>query len=555
ESVARIDPHEVIGPHDKPNMFSRSDRAVANFGFSDNAHWLRVPLRASNGRPSDRIVVVDNPLLRHVDFYLRHGDGRIESLAQRANVGQPTADIRLPPTGQVDLFVRASSRHPLILPLKLYTSAGFTAERERSFMLIGLIIGALGALAAYNLLLSVALRKRSYGWFAVHLLSVGALLLVIQGFGVGFWIDVLGDRGSNFIYATWSLAMFGILTYTSSLLSLPARLPWAAWTMRSFGVLRLALAGLCLVIADASLAKLSVGLLIPEVLAITLCAIVLAVRGSKPAKLLLAAWAVLLAILFAASLLAFGFMPATGYAANGLIVAVLIGAAVISFASVLRYESLNGQVEAATLTATSGLQKNVAERTRSLATTMAALNEANQRLRDANDRDGLTGVYNRRYFDDSIEPMLSRSRTAGQPFSALVADIDHFKRINDNFGHLVGDDCIRLVAFVLQQNVDKAQPVIRYGGEEFVILLPGVPAAVASTMANALRIAVAAQSVKAAKGVVHMTISIGIETIPVGHRQSAAALIEAADKALYAAKDDGRNRVVHAGSLSGSALP
>ncbi|MFZ2237834.1 MAG: diguanylate cyclase [Dokdonella sp.] len=549
ETVRQIDASAILREFDAPHMFSASNEPTANFGFSDTAWWLHSRLRAAGTASAERIVALGNPLLRDVDFYLRHADGRIESIALPGAPGAPHATIHLPPNGNVvDLFVRVQSQHPLVLPLKLYTPSAYAAQRESGHMITGLVIGMLTALVAYNLLLAVALRKRNYRWLALHLFSFALLLLAVQGFGGEMMASLTNQRSTNLFYAALSFAMFGMLAYAFSLLRLGKQLLLAGRVVKGLAMLRLLLAALALLLPAQWLAQLSVALLIPDIAAIATPAIILALRGSKPARLLLFAWTVLMGLLVADSLLAFALLPAMGVVTIGLVVAIVIGAAVITFASVLSYESLNEQYQSVTMQSANTLEKGVAERTRSLATTMAALNDANQRLRDANDRDGLTGVYNRRYFDRTIEALLSRSRTAGQSFSALVADIDHFKKVNDTVGHLAGDDCIRMVANTIQQQLHPGQPLVRYGGEEFVILLPGMTATMAMTKAEQLRIAIAAAQVTCNGKPLRMTVSIGVATVAANERVSAETLIRSADTALYLAKADGRNRVVHGGA-------
>lgn len=555
ESVAHIDPLQVLQRYDAPHMFAASPDKIVNAGFSANALWLHTRLQWNGEGPGERIISIANPLLRHAEFYLRHADGRVDILPQDSAEGAPHASVRLPAPGATDdLFVRVESQHPLILPLKLSTPQAHAGQREWTRMQTGLIAGALLALVVYNLLLAVALRKRNYRWLALHLFSFGVLLVVVQGYGENAWKALVGTDADNLVYAALSFAMFGILGYASSLLSLKKTAPIAGTAFSVLGLVRIVLIGLALLVSAPWVAQLCFALLMPEVLLIAGTAVVFALKGGSSARLLLLAWTPLLGVLVADALLSFGLLPSMGFGTAGLAVGVLIGAAVITFASVLRYERLNEQVETVTLKSATKLETGVAERTRSLATTMAALNDANLRLREANDRDGLTGAYNRRYFDQNIEAMISRSRTATQPFSALVADIDHFKRINDKAGHLAGDDCIRMVARVLQQSLDKGQPVVRYGGEEFVILLPGVNAGDALATAERLRAGIAGETVDSGDQSLKLTISIGVATIPARQRVSAASLIRAADSALYAAKDEGRNCVVHHGAITRSAI-
>jgi diguanylate cyclase (GGDEF)-like protein len=138
------------------------------------------------------------------------------------------------------------------------------------------------------------------------------------------------------------------------------------------------------------------------------------------------------------------------------------------------------------------------------------------------------------------------SRAAGSWPSLLLIDIDHFKRLNDRYGHQAGDAVLRGVAQTLRQTVRSFDQVARYGGEEFAVILPETDAEQAREVADRIRRAVASIPFRTQEGVkVRVTISIGVATAP-ANGEVPAALLAAADGALYRSKDDGRNRVTHA---------
>jgi diguanylate cyclase (GGDEF)-like protein len=167
---------------------------------------------------------------------------------------------------------------------------------------------------------------------------------------------------------------------------------------------------------------------------------------------------------------------------------------------------------------------------------------ATQRLRDLSITDELTGVHNRRYLLEKVDREIERVRRTGQPLAALMIDIDHFKRINDDLGHLEGDEVLRLLAGTLVGDVRRLDTVARYGGEEFVVLLPDTSRSQALLVAEKLRNSVAAMSVHDRR----LTISIGVAVFPddVPDGAGEPALIDAADRALLRAKRAGRNRVI-----------
>lgn len=156
--------------------------------------------------------------------------------------------------------------------------------------------------------------------------------------------------------------------------------------------------------------------------------------------------------------------------------------------------------------------------------------------------DGLTGLVNRRAFDEHLKRLLNETDRFGQPLALILADIDHFKRINDTWGHEAGDDVLRQVSKKLVAGVRNVDVVARYGGEEFAILLPQTSLAGATDLADRLRHAVEVQPVKFKGEELGVTISLGVASYPDAVR-SRETLFRSADRALYEAKKAGRNCV------------
>jgi diguanylate cyclase len=155
--------------------------------------------------------------------------------------------------------------------------------------------------------------------------------------------------------------------------------------------------------------------------------------------------------------------------------------------------------------------------------------------------DALTGAANRAAFDEELGRLIGRARTSGAPFTLLFVDVDHFKSINDRFGHLVGDRVLRGLAEVLGAAVRKDDMVARYGGEEFAVLLPGAKARVGVRTAERLRKDVAGRRWTADNAeVVSFTVSVGVAAFQADDDE--ATLVGRADAALYQAKQRGRNR-------------
>ncbi len=191
---------------------------------------------------------------------------------------------------------------------------------------------------------------------------------------------------------------------------------------------------------------------------------------------------------------------------------------------------------------------------RELIITKESLEEANRELQTALVReqklshtDSLTGINNRRYLFELAENQIAIASRYQQPLAVMMFDIDHFKQVNDTFGHDVGDQMLRRVAQIACAELRSADVIGRYGGEEFIVLMPMTNAQQACLLGERIRAGVAALHVLSEKGDTSTTLSIGIVEIshaPRSHSKSVEDVFRSADKAMYSAKQAGRNRVV-----------
>lgn len=175
---------------------------------------------------------------------------------------------------------------------------------------------------------------------------------------------------------------------------------------------------------------------------------------------------------------------------------------------------------------------------------------AHNDLRQLSTTDNLTGLYNQRSSSRRLQEELERSRRYKHEFSVLVLDLDHFKSVNDRYGHPVGDKVLQSAAEVMRQALRPSDHAARTGGEEFTVILPETDTKEAAMAAERIRSGIASTSTPLADGTsLRVTVSIGMATFP-KHAESAEALVRVADEALYSAKREGRNRaVVHDGPL------
>ncbi len=173
-----------------------------------------------------------------------------------------------------------------------------------------------------------------------------------------------------------------------------------------------------------------------------------------------------------------------------------------------------------------------------------ALLSSQETLRIQASHDALTNLLNRATILERLRQQIARSTREHSAFSVIMADLDHFKQVNDMYGHLAGDAVLREAARRMRMIVGAYDDVGRYGGEEFLIVLPGCDAANAGKLAERIREALSGQAMNTSEGIIPLTLSLGVASSTNGEETDALALVGTADAALYRAKRDGRDRVV-----------
>jgi two-component system cell cycle response regulator len=173
-----------------------------------------------------------------------------------------------------------------------------------------------------------------------------------------------------------------------------------------------------------------------------------------------------------------------------------------------------------------------------------ALQEKNRQLQDLANRDGLTNLFNHRFFHDHLSREMDRVRRYGGTITCVIADIDFFKKVNDTYGHQTGDSILKEVAQILHKGIRESDLAARYGGEEFALVLLQTESGAAQLVCERIRFQIANYAFKAEDPPLHITASFGIASFPSAGIKEEKDLVAAADQALYQAKEGGRNRVV-----------
>lgn len=521
-----------------------------NFGFTDQTVWLKLgPFLYQE----DYVLVVTYPLIDDLQLFWvaegqvieQHHTGDLQPFESRPMAHRQFVFPFPNHQGELTVFIRAMTEGALQLPYEVTTVKKFFEADQTALTWQALFMGIMLALVIYNSFLFLTTRQVVYFWY---ILTVAFTALVqINLHGITFqwlWPDYpqFNEKATVLLIA---LNIITAAVFTVVFLSARKYSKSAAW------VLYIVVAMGCLSLVIGLIASYKVGVLVATLVtfivtvAMWLVAFYLWRKGQILAKYYLIAWTPVIIGHIVMSTSKAGVLPYLriydfGPQIGGALEVLLLSFALAYRINLERTRRQDAQRHALILEreAKQNLEVKVAERTKELEV-------LNAQLRTMTFTDGLTKVANRRRFDEKLMEEWNRGPRHGQPLSLLVMDIDHFKKVNDTYGHLAGDDCLVIVAERCSKQIHRAGDLLaRYGGEEFMVLLPCTPAHGALEIAERMRKAVAADPVDVGTGPsIPVTISIGISTMVTDKKIDAEVLIRSADEALYAAKTGGRNQV------------
>lgn len=525
----------------------------ASFGFQTGAFWFHVAVTNQNAREQRWLLVQQYALSDRIDVYARYPDGHTVHhiggdtfpFEQRSvRYRHPNFWLDLPTGEQVDLIVRVQSQSSMQVPLFLYTPAAF-AELSRDGQLgIGIYYGILLALFFYNLVLWLVLRDGSYFWYLFHISAFGLVLFTLNGLGFEYLWPHSTWLADKSVPLSVCLAQIGMQQFARTFLDLNTR--WRLGDRISKGIIAFfVLLGIAATQLPYHIATpIASAAVFPSIVWIAVITLMVVRTGYRPAKVFLLAWAMFLLGTGIFVALAFGLLPKTFLTEYGVQIGSALEMLLLSVALGYRYAALRNENERIVREAKNSLEEQVVTRTAELRQAMSELESAHHRLRESSRLDGLTDLYNRTHFREAFEHLLSQSRNSQRPISLLMIDLDHFKRINDTYGHLVGDDCLRCTSNTLAETLRPHGALLaRFGGEEFIAALPGMGLGEASVVAEELRHALRAHPCRSGDLEIAVSASIGVHCVDLEARDSLESALQVADQALYAAKAEGRDCV------------
>ncbi len=527
-------------------------------GYDQRVHWFRFGLNNRNPNPTSLYVELDNALLDNVTFYILN-NGKVRSVQ---NLGD-NYNFKLRPVLQesfvipvsllagetIEVYIAVQSEGTVNFPLVLWQKEVFQQQENYDRLMAGLFIGIiLAAIFAY-VIVYVFSQSHNAILDAFLMLSLLMITLTMNGYAFHYiWPDYpLMQQHAVFLFSCIAMGCSALLArnYISSVYEQHP-------LTRSF--LFIAIASV-LIIPLTFYLSYQWGLYLIMAAAIVICSFHiysgfwLWKQGVHEDQDLNLGIAVLLATMLFIAVNSFtqANLPFTNLD--------LLQLAMLVIVSILSVSMIKRQIERDTNTTlqindvdvelTDDLQTQLAEQNLELQLTLRELEDRNTELEKINTLDALSGIHNRRHFDKRIQAEIRRSRRELSPLSLIMFDIDHFKSVNDKFGHVAGDEVIRTVAHIAEELLNRSSDeVFRYGGEEFAILLPNTEISGADMLAQKVRENIESASIATSSGNVKCTVSLGVACTGKEHNLSPEQFVECADKALYAAKNQGRNCVV-----------
>ena len=492
-------------------------RPVLNFGIDAVPVWLRLRLENTADAVLARQLIIADPWLDTVDVWLRYrGENRWQGRAgdrwpfarRREDHRFLVFPLELAP-GISDVYVRVETPDPMLLPLRLVDAVEAHELETLQDYSYGFVYGFIIALALYNAILFLSLGFTRYLYYAVYLLCFIAMNIAYTGHGFKWLWPAATDWQQWAIPLLMTLYGLAGLLFASDFLQTVRNLPRVHRVLVIACGLFVALQ-LVAVVAGSQVASLYLAFLF--VVLFTLAMVYLgitAVRaGLRSARYFLYAslFAMAGALLTAVAVL--GLIPYTDWAFRAVEIGMLVESVLLAMA---------------------------------LADHMRLSQEERLKAERLSRIDLLTGLNNRRGFYETARPLWVNAQRYGRDAALILLDIDHFKRVNDTHGHMLGDKVLVLVADYLSHAAREGDVVARWGGEEFILFLPETSQAQALLFAERLRESIASLDILLNQSTIHITVSLGVSCRGADDG-TLDDLITRADRFLYRAKDSGRNR-------------
>ncbi len=534
--------------------------SALGLGFTRSAYWLRVPLRNTSSGAVQRMLAVENPRISHIQAYLPDAQGTYRTVVTGSDVPAsskvfPSRNFVFPITlaaaSEQVIYLRMESSVGLLIPLQLWAPQAFHAHERDDYVGQAWYFGIATAMILFNLMLFVSLRDRIYLLYITFATCTFATLAIKNGLAPDWLLGNVPLNSNVVYYSGTSLALSAMLLFMRRMLGTAQLLPRVDRLLLGLIVVYL-LSPLAYAIALPVFSRAAILLNLATALIVVAVGVVAAFKRQRSAYFFLGAFALLMLGGAMTSLRAMGILPTNLFTVDGLQLGSALEMLLLAFALADRYNVMRREKarvrEQLLLTQqqlVQTLQSSERELEQRVAQRTEELQVLNTKLETLSLTDALTGLANRRHFDDVLAQEWTRAQRIGAPLALAIMDVDWFKLYNDHYGHPAGDACLKQIAQTLAATVCRSGDLVaRYGGEEFVFLAPMTDPAGAQAMALKVVQAVAALNLPHGYSPIgHVTVSVGVVSLLPSAENSAQALLQRADAALYEAKKQGRNSV------------
>ena len=554
-----------------------------NYGLLDSPVWIRV--RAQNLKvdlPQHRVFSIAYPTLDSVTVWVTERGKLLDEFhmgdqlpfAERTKIHRNfLVDANIPPGGDITLYARVENGASLIVPVSFLSSEALRQKDQGELLIHGGFLAVLVVMALYNLLVGLTLQEKSYLLYVGYLMSLAGVYSSLFGLSYQYlWPQ----------YPTLSQYSVGLFTLLSAFFALRFFVSFLGLSRVHKGV-QIGLKAVTFLIAFWILLMFVVpykytvyfsSFFAVIVALICLLGGVSAVfKGNLIARYYLLAWCCFITGGLTFLINKWGLIHQPELAANTFRAGTLLEAVFLSLALTHRVHIERSQrYEAQKVAFTSEyklretqenalrmvqqankeLELKVRERTEKLETALTELHVTHDRLKESATRDGLTGLRNRPFFDELFAREWRRVFRNAEIMSLVMIDIDKFKQINEFSGHLAGDICLKKISAAIRKAIKRpGDEACRYGGEEFVLLLPLTDLEGAKQVAESIRLSIQNLEIKIDDKVYPITVSCGVASIKPEEHSPQPTLLKMADLALYQAKKMGRNQTaVYKDSMS-----
>ena len=550
-------------------------RPTPNFGFTGDAYWFRFEIENASGGLQERLLELPVPFIDDLQLFHRVADvtvaqfalGDAKPFTQRVVRHQNfVVPLALQP-GRNTIYARMASAGTIEAGFRLWERNAFLADSNSDNLAQGAVAGVLLVMIAYNLFIFFSTGDRNYLLYIGFVASYLLFYFTLTGYSYQYlWPEALYWNSfaiSTFIASTMAFTCW----FAMSFLRVAAFSTRTHLLLKTMGWASVALFVGSFFLPYAWTVRVGTAMTMPVAAAALIVGYWRWLSGARFARFYCLAWTAVLLGLVVLNANKLGLISANVWTNNASQIGVILQIVLLSFTLADRINhdrsmriaaqeaALQHEREArasslalvrATEEANRILETRVQARTADLQDAMGLLREANTRLEQLSTTDALTQVRNRAYFDTAWHTEVRRAARMLTPVALVMFDIDHFKKINDTYGHPAGDACLRKVAATVGAHIGRAGDVLaRYGGEEFAIILIDTAFAQALSLTETLRAQVGAQVVEFAGHSIRFTASFGLAHGVPQASTSAESILAMADKALYRAKHEGRNCVRH----------